>query len=156
MKGSQSLLIDGPNVIHASPELMALARRDRDAARARLVVMAQAIRDGRDWKVIVVFDGRGPTVNTEAVQDDGDFLIIHTSDKLSGDDVIEHLVGRSGTPELFRVVSADRALRSTVSATGAEVMGPEDFMVWSAQAAAQLARRQSRRLKDSEAQWQKR
>ena len=34
MASAKHLLVDGPNILHAWPELRALLRRDRDAARS--------------------------------------------------------------------------------------------------------------------------
>jgi hypothetical protein len=50
------LLIDAANVIHAWPELRALLKRDRDAARSQLIQCAGAVHDaesvrGSPWSL---------------------------------------------------------------------------------------------------------
>ena len=94
MAAVRHLVIDGPNVIQAWPELRALARRDREAARARLVKVGLKLHDDEGWRVTLVFDGRGAEVQLEYPARVETFLVIRTPDRRTGDDVIERLVTR--------------------------------------------------------------
>lgn len=153
MPNERHLLIDGPNAIHASRDLDSLARRDRDAARRRLSELAWTIRDQGGWRVTVVFDGRGETLTSEYAAGDEGCWVIYTPNGVTADDVIERLVGRSENPERCRVVSADRAVQSTVAAAGAEVMPPADFFSWVARAEEQLSRRRLAQNGKEAAKW---
>ncbi len=155
MPAPSRLLIDGPNVLHASREWAVLLRRDKDAARRRLQESAQIVRDGTDWQVTLVFDGRGTDLTIERPDGDDTFVVIHTSSGMTGDDVIERLVGGSAAPARCRVVSGDRAIQSTVRALGAEAMTPADFLAWLEQLAVQGARRINRQSMATEGVWRK-
>ena len=113
------LLIDGSNVLLAWPDTRALARRDREAAKALLLRRVAVLHDFAGWRVTVVFDGRGESLGVEAIGGAADFACVHTPAGTTADDVIEQLVGRAGEPGACLVATADQAERSTVEAAGA-------------------------------------
>lgn len=123
------LLVDGWNVLHAWPELRGLMRRDRAAARARLVQILTAVHDVEARRVTIVFDGRGPDLAIERPSAEASFSVLTTPAGTTADDVIEQLVANSDASACV-VATADRAMRETVEAAGATVIGSRELMAW--------------------------
>lgn len=121
------LLVDGSNVVQAWADTRALARRDREAAKALLLRRVAVLRDFLGWRVTVVFDGRGEELNIEAVDGAADFACVHTPAGMTADDVIEQLVGKAADPGVCLVATADQAERSTVEAAGAAWCDPGEL-----------------------------
>lgn len=121
------LLIDGSNVLQAWPDTRALARRDREAAKALLIRRVSVLHDCVGWRVTVVFDGRGDALAVEAVGGAADFAQVHTPAGATADDIIERLVGRSPEPGACLVVTADQAERVTIEASGAVWCSPGEL-----------------------------
>ena len=147
------LLIDGSNVLHAWPDTRALARRDREAAKALLLRRAGVLHDFSGWRVTVVFDGRGEDLRVEGVGDAADFACVHTPAGATADDMIEQLVGRAAAPETCLVATADQAERATVEAAGAAWCSPEELARRIDQANTRQARRVARGNAASERAW---
>ena len=126
-KSSTHLLVDGSNVVQAWPGTRALAKRDREAAKALLLRRVAVLHDFSGWRVTVVFDGRGETIAIEPVGGAADFACVHTPAGLTADDLIEQLVGRAAEPAGCLVATADHAERSTVEAAGAAWCSPEEL-----------------------------
>jgi uncharacterized protein len=121
------LLVDGSNVVQAWPDTRALARRDREAAKALLLRRVAVLHDFAGWRVTVVFDGRGDDLNIESVGGALNFACVHTPAGATADDIIERLVGRADRPSCCLVATADQAERSTVEAAGAAWCSPDDL-----------------------------
>lgn len=124
---STHLLVDGSNVVQAWPDTRALARRDREAAKALLVRRVAVLHDFSGWRVTVVFDGRGQELHVEAVGGAATFACVHSPAGATADDVIEQLVGRASDPGGCLVATADQAERATVEASGAAWCSPEEL-----------------------------
>jgi predicted RNA-binding protein with PIN domain len=124
---STHLLVDGSNVVQAWPDTRALARRDREAAKALLLRRVAVLHDFSGWRVTVVFDGRADALNVESVGGASDFACVHTPAGATADDIIEQLVGRAARPEECLVATADQAERATVEACGAAWCSPEEL-----------------------------
>lgn len=153
---STHLLIDGSNVIHAWPDTRALARRDREAAKALLLRRVAGLHDFEGWRVTVVFDGRGDDLSVEAVGEAADFACVHTPAGTTADDVIEQLVGRSADPAACLVATADQAERSTVEAAGAGWCSPEELARRIDSSDTRQARAVARGNAEAERGWRKR
>ncbi len=119
------LLVDGSNVVHAWADTRALAKRDREAAKALLLRRVAVLHDFAGWRVTVVFDGRGEELRVEAVGESRDFACVHTPAGATADDIIERLVGRAAAPAHCLVATADQAERNVVEAAGAAWCDPE-------------------------------
>lgn len=128
------LLVDGSNLVHAWPELRALAKRDRDAARAQLVQRLAPIHDLAEVRVTIVFDGRGAELAIERPAEHTTFSIVHTPVSLTADDVIERMVSAAAEPANCYVATDDVAERSLVSAAGGQTMSSHDLANWARQA----------------------
>jgi hypothetical protein len=127
---NRHLLIDGANILHAWPELNALLRKDRDAARARLVQRVAAIHDVEQTRVTLVFDGRGEELTIEHPSDQATFSVIFTPTSVTADTVIEQMVGRSADAASCVVATDDRAERETILATGASAIAAAELIAW--------------------------
>lgn len=147
------LIVDGSNVLHAWADTRALARRDKEAAKALLLRRVGVLHDFSGWRVTVVFDGRGEELHVEAVGDAADFACVHTPAGATADDVIEQLVGRAAEPTACLVATADRAEQSTVEAAGAAWCSPEDLARRIEMADTRQARAVSRGNAATEREW---
>jgi predicted RNA-binding protein with PIN domain len=134
MASAKHLLVDGPNILHAWPDLRTLLRRDRDAARAQLVRRVTVIHDAEAVRVTIVFDGRGPELVIERPTQQESLTVLFTPSKLTADDVIEQLIARAADPAACEVATADLAERRTAEGLGASVLTPEDLAAWCARA----------------------
>ena len=152
-KARTHLLIDGSNVLQAWPETRALARRDREAAKALLMRRVAVLHDYAGWRVTVVFDGRGPELHVEAVGGAADFACVHTPAGATADDVIERLVARAAEPASCLVATADQAERATVEAAGGAWCPPEDLAMRIVRMDTGQSRRIGRANSDADRRW---
>ncbi len=153
---TRHLLIDGANVAHGWPELRAMMRRERDEARALLVRRVAVLHDEEQMRVTVVFDGRGAELSIERPSGHATLSVLHTASGVTADEVIEQLVAAAAEPANCLVVTADRAERQTVAATGAHVLSPDDLARWIAQVEERQSGRLSDLRRDNEHKWRKR
>ena len=148
------LLIDGSNILHAWPELRALLKRDRDAARARLSQVVSVIHDAEQVRLTLVFDGRGPELVVECPNGLPSFSHVYTPTGTTADDVIEHLVGQAADPSSCIVATDDRAERQTIEAAGAVGLSSDDLASWVQRAGTRQKGQLTRRAKENEKNWQ--
>ncbi|MFA6286294.1 MAG: NYN domain-containing protein [Opitutaceae bacterium] len=139
MAFEKHLLVDGANLLHAWPELRALMKRDRGAARSQLVQQLSSVHDAEQTRVTLVFDGRGDELVVERPSGHVTFSVLHTPSSLTADDVIEQLVGRAADASLCHVATGDQAERQTIEATGAVWVSPADLAAWVVRAESRLA-----------------
>jgi len=149
----QHLLIDGANVLHAWPDLRAILKRDRAAARAKLVQRAAMIHDGEEVRVTVVFDGRGKELVIERPSAQPTLSVLYTPAAQTADDVIEQLVAQASDPATCLVATADRAERQTAEASGARVISPEELAAWIRRVEARQGARMIRLRRANDQQW---
>ncbi len=155
MDPDRHLLIDGSNILHAWPELRALLKRDRGAARERLARAAGALHDAEHIRVSVVFDGRGPELVVEKPSGHETFVVLYSPSGMTADDIIERLVARSGSPKDCIVATDDRAERQTIEALGAAALTAADLATWLASAGQRQAARIALRRRENEKDWRK-
>jgi len=127
---NRHLLVDGANVLHAWPELRALVKRDRDAARAQLIRCVATIHDAEQIRVTLVFDGRGDELVVERLSELTTLSVIYTPSSATADDVIEQLVANADDPAVCIVATDDNAERETVCASGATAIRPCELAAW--------------------------
>ncbi len=155
MAFNKHLLVDGANLLHAWPELRALLKRDRGAARSRLASQLSAIHDAEQTRVTLVFDGRGPKLAVEHPGEHETFTLISTPAGLTADDVIEQLVARAPDAGACHVATADQAVRQTITALGAHWVPPEDLAQWAAGAAQRVAAQVAGLRRNNAQQWRR-
>lgn len=142
------LLVDGNNVGRAWGDTGKLWRQDPAAARAQVIAQVRIWHDAMGWRVSVVFDGRGNELDVQRPGDEATFAVAYSPSGTTADTIIEQWVSNSRDPSLCVVVTADRALRDTVSAMGADTIGSRELRDW-IERAGQSARRNIERLRDS-------
>jgi uncharacterized protein len=150
------LLVDAANVVHAWPQLRALMKRDRDAARAQLIQRVSAIHDAESIRVTVVVDGRGQEIVIEHPSRQDTFTVIYTPSSLTADDVIEQMVGRSADAALCEVATGDQAERNTIEATGAVWVPLRDLDARIARAEQRLSAKVTDLNRQNAREWQRR
>lgn len=124
------LLVDGNNVGRAWGHTGKLWRKDPDAARALVVAAVKTWHDAMSWRVSVVFDGRGAELDVDSPTGETTFVVAYSPTGMTADSVIEQWVGSSRDPDACVVATADRALRDTVMAMGAETIGSRELRAW--------------------------
>ena len=113
------LVVDGNNIIHAWEDLLVLHRRRRGLGHVELCRRLRQYLDCADFRIVVVFDGRGS--RREEEREPGGLQIIYTDGGNSADDVIERLVARNIKKYRIVVATDDFAEQNLVSSFGAEV-----------------------------------
>ena len=119
----QYLLVDGHSIIFSWPELRLLHTRRTSLARDALV---KQLRDYQDWsgvQVVVVFDGRGPSVSHQA--EPGEIQIFYSRVGQTADSIIERLASKYAARFRLVVATGDYLEQETASASGAETLSPE-------------------------------
>lgn len=121
----QYLLVDGHSIIFSWPELRLLHDRRTSLARDALV---RKLRDYQDWsgvKVVVVFDGRGPTVSQTT--EPNEVQIFYSRAGQTADSIIERLASKYAERFRLMVATGDYLEQETASASGAETISPESL-----------------------------
>ena len=117
------LIVDGHSVIFAWPELRK-AHNQRPAHARDLLI--RRLRQYQDWsgtRVVIVFDGRGPTVSVE--NDPHDVQIFFSRQGQTADSIIERLASKYAERHQLTVATSDHLEQETASAFGAECISPE-------------------------------
>jgi len=114
------LLVDGNNIIHAWPDLLAMHRRRKGSAHSELISRLESYRDFTGDRVVIVFDGKGATTREER-REDG-LQIFYTSESHTADDIIERLAIRYADTYAITVATDDRAEQDIVVGAGGSVL----------------------------------
>lgn len=126
---SRRVIIDGYNVIHTDDSYAALADRDLDAARARLVseVSAWAVTDG--VSATVVFDGGGNPASDGVPHELAGIEVRFSQAGIDADSVIERLArtAREAGQEAV-VVTSDAATQWVVMGDRVTRMSSAQFV----------------------------
>ncbi len=129
-KITKYLVVDGFNVIHAWPELAALAETDFQQAQEKLMEILANYAAFTRTETILVFDaykvkgGKGERFDYHGVR------VVYTKENETGDAYIERLLHDIGKNEQVRIVTSDNliqvsALRSGVMRQSAREFGEE-------------------------------
>lgn len=141
------LVVDGNNVGRAWGDTGKLWRKDADAARAIVVERSRIWHDAMGWRVSVVFDGRGSELGVSMPTGESTLVVAYSPVGVTADSIIEQWVSNSRSATDCVVVTADRALRDTVSAMGAETIGSRAYREW-IERAEQTTQRGLARMRD--------
>mgnify|MGYP001598986621 CR=1 FL=1 len=122
MKASRPsfLLVDGNNIIHSWPDLLAMHRRRKGSAHSELTSRLESSRDFTGDRVVIVFDGKG-AITQEERREDG-LQIFYTSESHTADDIIERLAIRYADTYDITVATDDRAEQDIVVGAGGSVL----------------------------------
>lgn len=115
----QFLIVDGNNILHAWDDLLALHRQRRGKAHVELCRRLRQFRDASDYRVVVVFDGRGDRIEEE--RETSGIQIVYTNGSNTADDVIERLVASYARRYRITVATDDGAEQNLVAVLGAEI-----------------------------------
>ncbi|GAB5560533.1 MAG: hypothetical protein SynsKO_21800 [Synoicihabitans sp.] len=124
------LIVDGNNVGRAWGDTGKLWRKDPQAARAQVMDRVRIWHDAMAWRVSVVFDGRGEALSIGRPTNESTFVEAYSPSGTTADTIIEQWVNNSRVAADCVVVTADRALRDTVSAMGADTIGSRELLDW--------------------------
>jgi predicted RNA-binding protein with PIN domain len=149
------LLIDGSNILHAWPDLRALLKPARDAARSQLSQRARILHDVEQLRVTIVFDGRGGELVIERPSDHATFTHLYTPTGTTADDVIEQLVGNAPDPSRCLVATDDRAERQTIESLGAAGISSDDLSARIARADERQRAQVSGLKRENEREWRR-
>ncbi len=117
-KRKEWVLVDGYNVIFAWDELRALAEKDIDLARGRLIDMLVNYRAYTKNEVVLVFDAYNVPGGAGSRSTDARLRIVFTKEGETADMYIERLVDEIGKNEAVRVVTSDSLIRLTALRSG--------------------------------------
>lgn len=106
-QGPEYLLVDGYNVVHAWPELAALAEENLDAARRRLMDILCNYQGYRKCQVILVFDAYKRKNNPGQVESYHNIHVVYTKEAETADMYIEKVTHQIGRKYRVRVVTSD-------------------------------------------------
>ena len=114
------LLVDAHSVIFACPELLALHRRNMEAAREQLIQRLTAYQDATGVHVVVVFDGKG--ASPTEIREPHSVQVFYSKSGQTADSIIERLVARYAAEYQVTVATDDGLERTTVQTFGASAM----------------------------------
>lgn len=117
------LIVDGHSVIFAWPELRKVHARKSALARDMLIKQLRSFQDWTGTRVIVVFDGAGADVSSNA--DPHDIQVFYSKVGQTADAIIERLAGKYASRYHLTVATSDYQEQQTVEACGAECISPE-------------------------------
>lgn len=130
MAARNHLLIDGYNVIHQWPDFAERFRRDPAGTCDQLVEMVRVIHDMDRYRVTVVFDGRGATVDIQHPGEIPTFAVLYSPTDLSADGLIEQIVRNAKEPSTCTVVSRDNLIAESIRASGGFAIAPDELRNW--------------------------
>jgi len=114
------LLVDAHNVIFARPELAALHRQNRAAAREKLLQILERLQDAGTARVVAVFDGAAGTKPEADMSGAAGVQVFYSQ---SADAVIERLVAKYASSHRLTVATDDNLIRTAAIAAGASTIG---------------------------------
>ncbi len=112
------LIVDGYNLIFASPELKALAKDRLDLARSRLMDMLSNYAGFTKSELVLVFDGFRTPGNPGSRSDYHNIHVAFTKDGETGDAYIEKIADEIGKNYSVRVVTSDNLIRLSALRSG--------------------------------------
>ena len=122
-------MVDGYNLLHESPDLVALAKTDLESARNALVSTLANYQGLSGHRVSVVFDGAGQMSDSQRPSEGAGLIeVIYSSHHHSADSIIERAVYKARRSNSVIVVTNDNGIRSFCTGVGALVMGCSHFL----------------------------
>ena len=121
------LLVDGYNIIHAWPELKALAADNLDAARIRLADMLCNYRGYKGMTLILVFDAYKVSGGVRREEVYHNIHIVYTAHAETADAYIERTVHQIGKKGNVTVATSDGAEQVIIFGAGARRMSAREL-----------------------------
>ena len=123
----ETLIVDGYNVIFAWDELRALAARQLDLARERLMDLLAGYAAFTRTELVLVFDGFRTPGNPGSRTDYHSIRVAFTAYGETADAYIERLADEIGKNERVRVVTSDNLIRLSALRSGVLRTGSREF-----------------------------
>jgi predicted RNA-binding protein with PIN domain len=125
---SRVILVDGYNVIRHAPELLAAERRSLASGREALLAQIRSAYQTAAHRVIVVFDGDGPSETRSPLAGLARGQVIYTARSITADMVIVRLAAEERLrADDVVVVTRDTDLRHHAGMHGAALAHPDDL-----------------------------
>ena len=132
----QLYIIDSLNVLHSDIEAKQLLNQSGlEVALQWLVNCCASLYVPKEREVYLVVDSSQSKLVHVPIFKEDCFAIVHAPVHLTADGLIEQWVRKIGQSERIAVVTNDRMIQDSVSASGAEVMTPLSFLRLCKQAA---------------------
>jgi len=122
------LLVDAHSVIFSWPELRRIHQNRQESGRDELVKRLTLYQDASEYRVVAVFDGRGPS--TTSSSEPNGIQVFYSSGKKTADSVIERLCAKYGSEHDLTVVTNDLLESQTAITFGALAVSVETFLNW--------------------------
>ena len=125
--GTEYLLVDGYNIIHAWDDLRKIAQVDLDGARLRLIDRLRNYQGWKKTKVIVVFDAYKVKGNPGSVERMGDLSVVYTKEAETADMYIEKTSYALSKDNRVRVATSDGLEQMIILGHGAVRVPAAEF-----------------------------
>ena len=123
------ILVDGYSLLHGWPSLASGIARHSAAAREELIFVLQQYQDAIGTPITIVFDGQGPSPQTDAELPSTPRLeVLYSKSGQTADDIIERVAHRLRPYGEFLVVTDDYAERDTVLTLGGMASSCQNFI----------------------------
>jgi ribosomal protection tetracycline resistance protein len=119
---NEYLLVDGYNIIFAWSELKALAGKDIDVARSRLIDDLSRYQHFRKCRIILVFDAYRVQGHVEETIDYGNIFVVYTAEAQTADHFIEKFAHRHQGRYDITVATSDNLQQIIIRGAGCKVM----------------------------------
>lgn len=127
--GPQYLLVDGYNIIHAWPELAALAEINMDAARGQLMDTLCNYRGYHNCELIVVFDAYRVKGHDTEYFDYHNIHVVFTKEAETADRYIERFTHVHAGKYNIRVATSDGMEQIIIRGAGSLVVSAREFLL---------------------------
>ena len=125
---TETVIIDGYNVIHAIPHLKSCLNKSLELAREELINELLRYSDFTGNEVVVVFDSSRHRSSSEDLYSTSGFKIVFTSQRQTADAYIERTVyAERKKDQQLRVISGDRKIQDIALGKDVFVTSPETF-----------------------------
>lgn len=136
------LLVDGWNAIRSDSEMSrAFSEKGQEVAKKMLAAKLSKIHDAFNYRVTIVYDGRGDDINVERIGLSPTFSEVYTPSNMSADDFIEQMCATSKNPKRLVVASDDNLIRLTSMTFGVESLTSEQLLQWALSASHHVGER---------------
>ena len=120
------LLVDGHNVIHSTEWLLEVHENHPESGREALVRELSELQNMTEFHVVIVFDGKGHSRGKQGGTKK-EVLVMYSRSNETADRVIERIVQQQAVKDEVQVVSNDRMILDSCSASGAFVMSVKNM-----------------------------
>lgn len=122
------IIVDGYNIIFASPELSEIAKGDIDAARRALCDSLSSYAGFTKNRIVVVFDGYKQKGNPGEKSQFHNIQVVFTKEAETADAYIESLVSQIGNNYLVRVATSDSLVQISSFRSGVLRMSARELL----------------------------